>query len=228
MGAESDGRFIKTGIPGLDNITGGGLPRGGMVLLTGDTGTGKTTLAYEFLVRGALQGENGMIVTSNTPVEKFLSQLMPFSFCRGEVPGEGIKVMPMNCDHLDIDGHLEVIGGIAQAVKDAGARRLMIDPLPRSLLELEESQLVTVLNGLSSTLYDNGITTMMVTDVMHHVALSMADGVVHLEAEDREGDVLRTVQVRKLRGCAHSLSRYAMMLSKEGTIMSRLIRRSWE
>lgn len=228
MAADTGGRIISTGIPGLDNITGGGLPRGGMILVTGDTGTGKTTLAHEFLVRGALQGEKGMLVTSNAPVEKYLSQLLRFRFMKGDSPGEGITVMPMRCDHLDTEGYLQIIKGIGDAAKKAGATRMMIDPLPRSLLELEESQLVTILNGLSSVFYNHGITAIMVTDVMHHVALSMADGIMHLEAEDREGDVLRTIQVQKMRGNAHSLSRYAMMLSHEGTILSRLIRRMME
>src|SRR4249919_100243 len=53
-----------TGIPGLDEITHGGLPRGRPTLVCGSAGCGKTLLGMEFLVRGALQyGEPGVFIT---------------------------------------------------------------------------------------------------------------------------------------------------------------------
>src|SRR5262245_65753903 len=53
-----------TGIQGLDEVTGGGLPRGRPTLLCGGAGCGKTLLAMEFLVRGAVQfGEPGVVMT---------------------------------------------------------------------------------------------------------------------------------------------------------------------
>lgn len=228
MGAESGGSKLLTGIPGVDMICGGGFPRGGMVLVVGDSGTGKTSLAYEFLIRGALKGEKGMIITSNAPVEKYISQLMPFAFREGDAPGEGITVMPMNCDNMDIKGYLEIIGNIGDTAQQANVTRLVMDPLPRSLLSLNEPQLVTVFNMLSASLYDKGLTAMMITDAPRFVESSISDGMIRLGAEDRDGDILRTFQVMKMRGASHSLSRYAMTLSEQGMIMSRLIKKVME
>ena len=54
---------LTTGIKGLDNILGGGLPAGHLYLIEGDPGTGKTTLALQFLLAGANQGESVLYVT---------------------------------------------------------------------------------------------------------------------------------------------------------------------
>jgi len=54
---------LRTGVRGLDNILGGGLPKGHLYLVEGDPGTGKTTLALQFLLEGIANGERGMYVT---------------------------------------------------------------------------------------------------------------------------------------------------------------------
>lgn len=54
---------LATGVLGLDDILGGGLPRGHLYLIEGDPGTGKTTLALQFLLEGAAKQERGMYVT---------------------------------------------------------------------------------------------------------------------------------------------------------------------
>jgi circadian clock protein KaiC len=55
--------LASTGIPGLDQIIGGGLARGHLYLVQGHTGTGKTTLALQFLLAGVRQGERGLYFT---------------------------------------------------------------------------------------------------------------------------------------------------------------------
>src|ERR1700683_3987604 len=56
-------RVVKTGVPGLDHILFGGLPANHLYLIEGDPGTGKTTLALQFLLEGLRSGEKGLYVT---------------------------------------------------------------------------------------------------------------------------------------------------------------------
>ena len=70
MKKPANGGTARTGIPGLDAILGGGLPRDRMYLLQGDPGVGKTTVGLHFLRTGAAAGEKGLYVTlSETGVE---------------------------------------------------------------------------------------------------------------------------------------------------------------
>ncbi|MDD1747081.1 MAG: hypothetical protein LUQ16_04890, partial [Methanomassiliicoccales archaeon] len=69
-----------TGIEGLDNILGGGIPTSSIVLLAGSCGTGKTTLAFEYLVRGVMAGEPGLLITTMETPDRMLSNLPRFKF----------------------------------------------------------------------------------------------------------------------------------------------------
>src|SRR3989338_8547769 len=55
---------IKSGVPGLDELMFGGIPKGNLVVLSGDQGSGKTVLCWQFLFEGAVKyGENGVYVS---------------------------------------------------------------------------------------------------------------------------------------------------------------------
>src|SRR4030067_2359273 len=69
-----------TGIDGLDTILYGGIPKANTVLLTGSCGTGKTSLALEFLIHGALKGENSLFVSVTENSEKLLANIIPYRF----------------------------------------------------------------------------------------------------------------------------------------------------
>ena len=60
---EKSKQQLSTGIAGLDSILGTGLPRNRLYLIDGEPGTGKTTLALQFLLEGARNGERGLYVT---------------------------------------------------------------------------------------------------------------------------------------------------------------------
>src|SRR5689334_1666136 len=61
---------VRTGIEGLDDVLNGGLPKDRLFLLTGDPGTGKTTLAMQFLIEGVRNGERSLYVTLSETAEE--------------------------------------------------------------------------------------------------------------------------------------------------------------
>src|SRR5208282_4422120 len=64
-----------TGIDGLDSMIGGGFPQGRVILVSGGPGTGKTTMALQFLVNGCREfGENGIFVSLDEPLRKILQE----------------------------------------------------------------------------------------------------------------------------------------------------------
>ncbi|HLA46346.1 MAG TPA: ATPase domain-containing protein, partial [Thermoplasmata archaeon] len=78
-----------TGIEGLDNILDGGIPRGNTVLITGSVGTGKTSLCLEFLVHGALYGENSLYISVTESTDKLLKNIIPYDFFEDKLVKEG-------------------------------------------------------------------------------------------------------------------------------------------
>ncbi|MGB2825228.1 MAG: ATPase domain-containing protein, partial [Thermoplasmata archaeon] len=69
-----------TGIDGFDTVLYGGIPRANTVLLTGSCGTGKTSLALEFLIHGASKGENSLFISVTENSEKMLANIIPYNF----------------------------------------------------------------------------------------------------------------------------------------------------
>src|SRR5437870_9780210 len=69
-----------TGIDAIDHILNGGIPRGNTVLVSGSVGTGKTSICIEFLIRGAVEGENSLYLSVTEPTDKLLKNVIPFDF----------------------------------------------------------------------------------------------------------------------------------------------------
>ena len=89
-----------TGIQGLDEITRGGLPRGRPTLICGSTGCGKTLLAVEFLVRGAVEfGEPGVYIAFEETSEELAANVLSLGFDLKELAARNLLLV----DHVRID-----------------------------------------------------------------------------------------------------------------------------
>ncbi len=101
--AASPGTLAKapTGINGLDEVTGGGLPRGRPTLVCGPAGCGKTLLAMEFLVRGATQfGEPGVFIAFEESAEDLAANVASLGFDVAQMEVDGRLVI----DHVNVNG----------------------------------------------------------------------------------------------------------------------------
>src|SRR5687768_8671077 len=125
-----------TGIQGLDEITGGGLPRGRTTLVCGGAGSGKTLLATEFLVRGARDfAENGVFIAFEETAKDLDQNVRSLGFNLQELDEQGKLVI----DHVQVErSEIEEagkydLGGLfirlELAINSVGAKRIVLDTL---------------------------------------------------------------------------------------------------
>src|SRR5437773_12512377 len=103
---DSERERCVTGIDAIDHILNGGIPRGNTCLLSGSVGTGKTSICIEFLVRGALNGENSLYLSVTEPTDKLLVNVIPLDFFDDKLVRQGklqFVELPKIYDKLGID-----------------------------------------------------------------------------------------------------------------------------
>src|SRR6266404_1567585 len=125
-----------TGIDGLDEVTGGGLPKGRTTLVCGSAGCGKTLLAMEFLVHGALQyGEPGVCMEFEESTEKLTANVQSLGLdLRGLVKSKKLLVDHFRIERNEIEetGEYNLDGlfvRLSHAVDSVGAKRVLLDTI---------------------------------------------------------------------------------------------------
>jgi circadian clock protein KaiC len=230
-----------TGIGGLDDILHGGIPKGNMVLIAGSVGTGKTTLCLEFLVRGAERGEQSLFISVTEASARLIENLSSFDFFRKgkELVDSGTLVfvdLPVIYERLGLD-HDELSGeeidlltrSILDLVSELGVKRVAIDSLTSVVYRIgQDERLRAFILKLGQGLNRLGCTTLLVSEVptasgrfsLHGVEEALVDGVIVLGNATRQGDILRVLQVVKMRGTSHSRAQYVLELSPVGLLMA--------
>lgn len=228
-----------TGIGSLDDILGGGIPRGNMVLVAGSVGTGKTTLCLEFLAHGADHGERSLFLSVTEASRKLVQNLSAFEFFRPDLVADGSLVLvdlPVVCDKLGLDREelstddLDLLlRTIHDLVRDLGIRRLVIDSLTSLGYRIaRDEQIRDFLLRLGEDLSDVGCTSLVVSEIepaqarysSRGVEEAVVDGILLLWNTRRLGDILRVLQVVKMRGTSHSRAQYVIELTPIGLLMA--------
>ena len=233
---------LPSGIPGFDQITDGGLPAGGVTLVAGTAGSGKTVLAMQFLAAGIdAYDEPAVFVTLAEAPEKirrFVAELgwtVPAWEEQGRFAlvdattrvAEGRVVVGENIDFGVLLGRIEA------AVERVGARRVAIDSLDGLFERFGERAAVRHgLEAISVGLERMGVTAIMTMGRPHDydgvtafgVEEFVADNVVILR-NSLVGDMRRrTVEVLKLRGTHHRRGEYPFgIIQDEGMVVIPLV-----
>jgi circadian clock protein KaiC len=117
---------VKTGIPGLDEIVYGGIPRGLSVLVTGSCGTGKTIFSLQYLFRGARDyGEPGVYVTFEESRDKVMAQAKSFGWDFESLE----KKKLLSIYDVETDDEAEILEEMKKRIAEVAAKRIVLDSL---------------------------------------------------------------------------------------------------
>ncbi len=214
---------ISMGVPGLDEMLGGGLPMGYSLLVVGPSGSGKTILATEFLTAGARRGETGVIAA----FEKSPSQLLS-SKLNALVKAKQVGVIETRALDLSIDQTLHDLIDMITRMK---AKRIVIDSLSGFELalapEFQEDfrgslyRMVAELTGMGVTILMTSELEDRYTDLRFSPFGSafLADAIIVQRYVEIEGEFKRAISVIKVRGSAHSKQIRLFDISDEGIIL---------
>jgi circadian clock protein KaiC len=226
------GRLVKspTGIDGLDEITGGGLPAGRPTLICGGAGCGKTLLAAEFLVRGATQfGEPGVFVTFEERPEELADNLRSLGFDLDRlVTDERLVVEFMQVDPLEIaeTGEYDLTGlflRLGLAIDSVGAKRVVMDTIESLFGALSNHGILRAeLQRLFRWLKERGVTAVITCErgegtlTRHGLEEYVSDCVILLDHRVIDQLSTRSLRVVKYRGSAHGTNEYPFLIDEQG------------
>ena len=211
---------VRSGIPGLDAVTGGGLPRERLTLVSGTAGSGKTLLAVQFLAEGiSSQDENGVFVTFEERPEAIAQNFRSFNWDVAEWQRAGrwafVDASPEVEQETTVSGSFDLsslVLRVRHAVEVCGARRVAIDSTGSLIDQLGHPQIARrALFQIAAELQRAGVTTVMTAErpedfgVISRFGFEefVADNVVILRNALADEKRRRTVEVLKLRGGSH-------------------------
>ena len=223
-------RKAPTGIPGLDEITHGGLPVGRPTLVCGGPGSGKTLLGISFLVNGALQyDEPGVLMSFEENAEELAEDVASLGF---DLPAL-IERNQLAIDYVHIDrseieetGEYDLEGLFVRldlAVSSVGAKRVVLDTIESLFAGLEnETILRAELRRLFRWLRDRDLTVVITgekgerTLTRHGLEEYVSDAVIQLDHRVDDQISTRRIRVVKYRGSHHGTNEYPFLIDEDG------------
>ncbi len=219
-----------TGIPGLDEVTQGGLPKGRPTLVCGGPGCGKTLLAIEFLVRGVTEySEPGVFMAFEETAEELAQNVRSLGFDLDKL----IECHQLAVDYVHVErseieetGEYDLEGlfvRLGHAIDSLGARRVVLDTIEVLFSGLSNTAILrSEIRRLFRWLKDRGVTTVVTgergegTLTRHGLEEYVSDCVIVLDHRVTAQVSTRRLRVVKYRGSTHGTNEFPFLIDENG------------
>jgi circadian clock protein KaiC len=219
---EADGR-IATGVPGLDEMTHGGLPRGGSTLVLGPSGCGKTALALRFIMQGLETGERSLYVTFQETPKQLVRKAASFGWdLQPHIDSGQLKIFHVEEVSLDLD---YIAAVVREEIAKGGLQRMVIDSLAEMVVAARESERFSayarsVLGSLRaaqvSVLTTSETSSLGPTTELIGGLSFLYHNVVLLRYIEQDSEVGRAVAIVKMRNSNHVKGLWAFTITERG------------
>lgn len=219
-----------TSIQGLDEITGGGLPKGRPTLVCGGAGCGKTLFAMEFLVRGAtLYNEPGVFISFEETEKELTANVASLGFDLDSL----VKRKKIWLEHIHIErGEIEQSGEydleglfirIHLAIESIGAKRVVLDTVESLFSGLPNPLILRAeIRRLLRWLKKKGVTTIITAErgestlTRQGLEEYVSDCVILLDHRVNDQSSIRRLRIVKYRGSTHGTNEYPFLIDEDG------------
>ena len=223
-------RFIRSGIPGLDSILGGGILDGSVITVSGPTGVGKSTLAAQFLYNGAAESnEPGLYICLEESRRDFLFHNSGYEWDFQTLEKDH-KFILLDYPIHEVDQIVTQSAAIAEIINNTGTRRVVIDSImPIALYFKSEDERKRGFLKLIDSLHKWNVTTLIVSEDIKMANSgarpssefgieSFTDGWINMfyKYDDRTMDRSRYLEVIKMKGIAHNHRAFPAVLGNSG------------
>jgi circadian clock protein KaiC len=229
----SGARRADFGVPGLDEMLGGGIPVGDSVLLAGPSGSGKTVLSTQFIAAGAARGEGGVIATFEEHPADYVRRAKLLGIDLEEmVRRNQLRVFYLRPLDLSVDETLEEIHTAVEQVK---AKRVLIDSLSGFELALAPTfreDFRESLYRMVGALTGRGVTVLMTAEITEsytnlsfspHEISFLADDILLQRYIEVEGKLQKFITIVKMRNSAHSFDLRGYQLTSHGMVVGQAL-----
>ncbi len=217
---------IKTGIPGLDELITGGIPRQSTVLVTGSPGAGKSIFSMQFLVNGAeMFGEPGVYISFEEEPESLREGAKLFGWDIAKLEKQK-KLTILFEDPYEIKSFAtSLTGQIYNTLRETGAKRIVFDSITYlGVAQENQYKLRKNIAELGKRLKQMGITTLFISEApegpnearLFRMDEFACDGVVHLYNLLIKDTRQRAIEIAKLRKTNHDTFLHPFIISEKG------------
>jgi circadian clock protein KaiC len=213
---------VSTGIDGLDNILGGGFQKGTTVLIEGSSGTGKTVLGLQFLLKGVKYNEKGLLVATEESANFIKQYAYSFDIESNIFNNRDIIIMDRVYSRVSLE---EVISDLVDRVNSNSIERVTIDFI-NTFIEFSDNFLIlkSRLRDLFNSLNQLGCTTILMLNAdqsgtaapLKGVIQPLVQGEIHLTSSVKRGKRYRSLEVCKMKGQNFVSGIHLTEISKNG------------
>jgi len=223
---------VFTGIPGLDELIEGGFVRGATILVTGGTGTGKTTFCAQFIYEGLKKGEPGVYITLEEDPEDIKEDVRRYGFDFDKYEKEGtFKFVYQNPFEVS-----DISSTVVNAINEVGAKRVVLDPVSLVGMYMKDpavlrKRLFEIIRMLKKT----GATTLITSEILDNeigergggslsrdgVSEFVVDGVIVLNLFGIGEGISRSILIRKMRRTKHNTDIIPMDIRENGIVTKK-------
>lgn len=213
---------VETGVQGLDALLGGGLWEGSSVLVAGQTGAGKTTLALQFVLEGLARNEPALYVNFQENPTQLARSITSLGWTMSDAFDRGLHLLYASPVEMRIDS---ILTELFATLERGEVRRVVIDSLGDLVGAAHEdtNRVFGYLYALTQHFAVRRISSMMTLETRrlaeHALAgqiSALSDAIFSLQIE-RTGDrVRRTLQITKARGTEHDLDVHTLHITGKG------------